>query len=169
MQQNMLIWLLRKVFMLTISGKESSNNCKHKTQWMIQMLILLILNILSNIQRIIKRWFLLNKMVFIKFLLAGVLNGHFKLTYVYLSEGISFANVIAVWNWWYKPIYELFFSQYILLKILHLNDSTDVFYWYMFVYWQAEILNKEITMKCIPLTLRIVTIENLQLIFLLIL
>ena len=47
MQQNMLIWLLKKTFMLTSSGKQSSNNCEHITQWRKEMSILLILNILN--------------------------------------------------------------------------------------------------------------------------
>ena len=32
LQQNMLIWSLRKMFMLTTSEKQSSNNCDHITQ-----------------------------------------------------------------------------------------------------------------------------------------
>ena len=35
--------------MLTISGKQSSNNCDHITQWKIEMSILVILKILSCI------------------------------------------------------------------------------------------------------------------------
>ena len=44
----MLIWLLRKVFLVTTSGKQSSNNCEHITQWKIEMSILVILNILNK-------------------------------------------------------------------------------------------------------------------------
>ena len=35
--------------MLTTSGKQSSNNCEHITQWKIEMSILLIMNILNYI------------------------------------------------------------------------------------------------------------------------
>ena len=45
LQRNMFIVPLRKLFVLTISGKRGSNNCEHKTQWTIEMLILPILNI----------------------------------------------------------------------------------------------------------------------------
>ena len=32
-KQKISIWLLRKAFMLTTSGKQSTNNCEHITQW----------------------------------------------------------------------------------------------------------------------------------------
>ena len=39
--------IVKKLFMLTTSGKQSSNNRDHTTQWKTEMSILLILNILT--------------------------------------------------------------------------------------------------------------------------
>ena len=36
---------------------------------------------------------------------------------------MSFANVIAVRKWWYKPINMLVFPQYFSLNVHHFNDS----------------------------------------------
>ena len=44
----MLICLLKKAFILTTSGKQSSNNCEHMTQLRIEMSIPFILNILKG-------------------------------------------------------------------------------------------------------------------------
>ena len=48
--KNILLVLLRKVFMLTTSGrKQSSSNCEHITQQKLEMSIIPILNILNQI------------------------------------------------------------------------------------------------------------------------
>ena len=78
-------------------------------------------------------------MILIKFFLTWVLYDCFKLIYAYLMKGIKFSNVIAVWKWWYKPIYILVFSQDLSLNVNHLNDSMYI--------WnccnQAQLLNKK--------------------------
>ena len=98
-------------------------------------------------------------------------------------KGRRFANVIAVWNWWYKPIYMLVFSQYFSLSLHHLNDS--IYIWNCCN--QAQVFKQKInhevfcdwnfcmkffttsSSKNIIATLRIVTIEISELTFLLIL
>ena len=47
MQQNMLIASIRKVFILTTLGQQSSNNFKHMIQWKIEILVRHILNVLN--------------------------------------------------------------------------------------------------------------------------
>ena len=48
-----------------------------------------------------------------------VSNSHTRI----LMKGIMFANDIAVWKWWYMPIYMLVFLQYFSLNLHHLKDS----------------------------------------------
>ena len=55
-----------------------------------------------SIQRIIymfKRWFLLIKMVLIKWVSAGVFNDHFKLICVYLNEGVKVRETTTKKYW----------------------------------------------------------------------
>ena len=47
LHQNILIVTLKKLFILTKLGTQSSNNSQHITKWMIDMSILLILDILN--------------------------------------------------------------------------------------------------------------------------
>ena len=58
-------------------------------------------------------------------------------------EGVKFVNVIAVWNWWWMPIYMLVFSQHFFIKYVYLNDSIDI--WHCCN--QEKFLDKDIIMK----------------------
>ena len=51
-------------------------------------------------------------------------------TFIWM-KGARFANIIAVWNWWYKSIYMLFFSQYFLENMFYWNDAIDIWNYYM--------------------------------------
>ena len=54
-------------------------------------------------------------------------------------KGIRFANVIAVWKWWYKSVYMFVFSQNFLLSVHHVNVS--IYIWNCCN--QAQFLNKK--------------------------
>ena len=62
-------------------------------------------------------------------------------------KGIRFANVIAVWKWWYKPIYMLGFLQYFSSNVHHLNDS--IYLWNCCSL--GQFLNKKVIMKCLAI------------------
>ena len=105
------------------------------------------------------------------------------IVYAYTMIRIRFANVIAVWKWWYKPIYMLVFLQYFSSNVHHLNDS--IFLWNCCN--QKQLSNKKVNNEvssplnfCMKFfttsnsknkiaTLRIVTIEKSELTLLLIL
>ena len=70
---------------------------------------------------------------------------------------IRIANVMAVWKWWYEPIFMLAFSQYFSLNVNHLSDSNYT--------WnccnEAQFLNKKTILMC--LTIKIFSWNFLQL------
>ena len=91
-------------------------------------------------------------------------------------KGARFANIIAVWNWWYKSISMLFFSQYFLENMFYWNGSIDIWNYYMksssifkqkkqslSVLRLLKFLDTTPNWKYKVATLRIVTIKNLEL------
>ena len=69
-------------------------------------------------------------MILIKSFLTGTLYDRFKLIYANLNEEDKAANVIAVWNWWYRLIIQ-YHSYVSFSTIFFINYvSPKRFYWY---------------------------------------
>ena len=97
-------------------------------------------------------------MILIKSFLTGFCMIVSNLYTRFSMKGIRFANAIAVWKWWYKPIYMLVFSQCFLFNVHHLGtDYITIFnpIWNFNSAYRVEISSRLNSKLLVKMTLQL--------------